>query len=593
MSSLFKRSLGLVIILSLLPLFYILVDSRLPHTHDGFVHLARMAAYYKALSDGQFPVRWAGDLNYGYGMPLFNFMYQVPYLISSFFILLGFGLVTSFKLVLAVSYIFSGIFMFLFGKAFFRDEKKALLVTIFYQFAPFRLVELFVRGSFGEVYTYTFFPLVLYGLTKLFQKLNYKNFLITALATALLILSHNALSLSFFGIAVLFALFFAKSKQHFLVGMCALIIGMLLSTFYWLPAIIEHKYTYGDLFMKEMYKEHFPPVQDFFIPNVNNDVKFQTGGISIQFGLFHEIAILLGIALLIRHPGKRGVDEGARLLDKRGSSISRTSSINRFWTSQNDEKLIIFCLLIFGLILFFMQPISTFVWQHISLLRQFQFPWRLLGLIAFTTSLIAVTYYSFSFFKNKWALWILLGLVIISTFYYWKPPLGFDKVDENYYWNFPLNTTYFGETDIIWSAGPAKSYPKHPVELIAGDAKITQYQKKSYQHTFLVGAKNQSQFVDHTQYFPGWKVLVDNVSIPIQFQDPNWRGQITFHVPSGKHNVLVKFTESPIRLIADMVSVVTIVLLVVLFFFRDFHPHPSLIPSESNSAAARERRKRT
>src|SRR3990167_7686733 len=128
----FIRYYFLILILSFLPLVGIFLTSQLPHTHDGLVHLARIGAYFKALSDGQIPVRWAGDLNYGYGMPLFNFMYQVPYIISSFFVFFGVGLVSAFKITIALSFILSGIFMFGFSLSFFKDVKKALLVTLFY-----------------------------------------------------------------------------------------------------------------------------------------------------------------------------------------------------------------------------------------------------------------------------------------------------------------------------------------------------------------------------------------------------------------------------------------------------------------------------
>src|SRR3989338_9361932 len=120
----------LVVVLSLLPFLGVFLTSSVPHTHDGVVHFARMWAYYKALIDGQLPVRWAGDLNYGYGLPLFNFIYQLPYLLSSLFIYIGFGLVSTFKIVLVLSYVLSGIGMFLFGKAFFGDNKRALLMTV-------------------------------------------------------------------------------------------------------------------------------------------------------------------------------------------------------------------------------------------------------------------------------------------------------------------------------------------------------------------------------------------------------------------------------------------------------------------------------
>src|SRR3990167_10321031 len=99
----------LIVAISCLPFLSFFLTSDIPHTHDGPVHLARMAAYYKALSSGQILPRWASDLNYGYGMPLFNFIYHLPYLLSSLFIFLGINLVTTFQIVLALSYVLSGV----------------------------------------------------------------------------------------------------------------------------------------------------------------------------------------------------------------------------------------------------------------------------------------------------------------------------------------------------------------------------------------------------------------------------------------------------------------------------------------------------
>lgn len=522
-----------VIAVSILPFIPILSSSLLPHTHDGLVHLPRMAAYYKALQDGQIPVRWAGDLNFGYGLPLFNFIYQFPYIISSLFLFLGFGLVFSFKLTLLTSFLFSGVFMFLFAKRFFNDTQKALLVTVFYQFAPFRLVELLIRGSLGEVYTYTFLPFLLYGLYSFSQERKFKNFLIAAVGGTLLILSHNAISLSFFAVSFLFLLFFSKDIKSFFWSVFSQISGLFLAAFYWIPAIFEHKYTYGDLFMKDLYKSYFPPFLNFFIPNITNDSRLQTGGISVQFGLFQVIAVIIAIFLLLRR------------------------------RKNADSKKIIFGLFLVTLSLFFMQPVSIFMWQHMSLLRQFQFPWRLLSVVVLGTSLLSISYFSIKQFNGKIIYRVLIVIVILSTIFYWKPNLGYDKIDESYYWNFPLNTTYFGETDVIWSAGPAKKYPKQRVEIIGGKGAVENFQKNSYSQSFKLTAQNEVQLVDHIQYFPGWRVYVDNKMVPIEFQDPNWRGEITFRIPKGEHNISVIFKESAIRFVADSISAASVVLLMV------------------------------
>lgn len=524
----------LVIILSFLPLITIFTTSSLPHTHDGPVHLARMAAYFKALTEGGLPVRWAGDLNYGYGMPLFNFIYQLPYFLSSLFLSLGFGLVSSFKIVLSLSFVLSGIFMYLFTKEFFKDSKKAFLVTLFYQFAPFRLIELLVRGSFGEVYAYTFFPLVLFSITAFNNTRKYRYFLLLAIATALLVLSHNALSLIFFLTAVLFIVMFVKQYQVILISLASQVAGLLLSAFYWLPAIFEHSYTYGDLFMKDMYKTHFPPIFNFFIPNVFNNSSLQTGGISVQFGLFHILGIFLALIFCLRRK-----------------------------ISPQFKKLFIFSFILLAFSLFIMEPVSGFLWERVSMLRQFQFPWRFLALTSFATSLSAVSFLSFDFFKKRWVYSFLLVFLLLSTVFYWKPPLGFDKIDEKYYWNYPLNTTYFGETDLIWSEGAAKAYPKQRIEIISGKGTIKDFVKSNQYHSYNIDAKTNIQLVDHTQYYPGWKVLIDSSSVPIQFQDAHWRGQLVFYAPIGKHTIKAFFTENKLRLIADGLSILGIVFLII------------------------------
>lgn len=537
----FIRYYFLIIILSVIPFVGIFLTSLLPHTHDGFVHLARIGAYFKALGDGQFPVRWAGDLNFGYGLPLFNFIYHVPYLIASGFIYLGLGLVSAFKITLVLSFVLSGIFMFGFSLSFFRDLKKAFLVTVFYQFFPFRLVEILTRGSFGEVYTYTFFPLVLWGIVLLFKKINFRNILMAAIGAFLLIFSHNALSLVFFFLSVIFILFFAEKPKKYVYPLFALFLGLLMASFYWIPAIFEHKYTYGDLFMKDLYLQHFAPIQNFFIPNFFNSLSLQTKGVSVALGLFHLLVFAIGIIVYF------------------------SKNITKL-----DRKLFIFAVCIFVAGLFVMQPVSKPLWENIALLRQFQFPWRLLAVVGFAMSMMSVFILYLSFFRNKLVYFLLLFLVVISTTYYWNPSLGWDKIDEKYYWNYPLTTAGFGETDLIWSQGPADKYPVQRVEVIDGKGIVGEIAKKSNKLTFKVDNETPIKVVAHIQYFPGWRAYVDGKQTSIQFQYQIYRGEIIFEIPKGKHDIKLLFGESKIRLISDALTIIGFLLLIFLGFFLKY-----------------------
>lgn len=510
----------LIFAISSLPFISVFATPLSPHTHDSPVHLARMAAYYKAISEGQILPRWAGELNYGYGMPLFNFIYHVPYLVTSLPIALGSSLVLAFKIALLVSYILSGLLMYAFTLRFFRHEGKAFIATMLYQFAPFHLVDLVVRGDVAEGFALAFLPLVLLTLLQ-------GNPLLIGLSSLLLITSHNSMSLVFFGISCVFALLFSKNKIKSMLGLG---LGLSLSAFYWLPALIERKYTYGDLFMKEMYLTHFAPLQNFFIPNLNNSDALLTGGVAVSFGLVHVAAIVAAGVLLYR---KKIQDNNKRVI---------------MW----------FALTLTAVSLILMQPVSKFLWTTIPILRMFQFPWRFLNVTTFSLALIGATV----LVRKKTPLWFMMGisfLTILTSITYFRPPLGFDPIDEKYFWDYPLNTTYFGETDVIWSAGPAGSYPEKRFEIIGGNGTIENPIKKGTEHTFTVQAQSEVQIVDKTQYFPGWRVQSGRSKVPIEFQDQNWRGLITFRLPTGTHNVRVIWGKSPIRQIAEAITLVSLI----------------------------------
>lgn len=509
----------------MIPLF---LTSDVVHTHDVPVHLARMAAYYKAILDGQFPPRWAGELNYGFGTPLFIFMYPLPYLLGSLFLALGASLTLAYKMLLTTSFVLSGMFFYGWIARIAKNTSVAFLATLMYQLAPYRLVELTVRGSMAEAFAFAFAPLTLWMLANFMEKPSVRAGTWVAAASALLVLSHNSISLVFFGIIILYMLF-ARARTKAFVALAA---GLGLAAFYWLPALIEHKYTYGDLFMRDMFRSHFVPVRQFFIPNLTNIAALQTGDVATWLGLTQTIAVAVSIWVLIR---------------KKATGLPKV--------------LLTFGLAVFAISMFFMTPLSQFLWERIGFLRQFQFPWRFLAAAAFATAVLSVSY--FSVFKKRTALIIIGIITVLSTIYYWKPPLGFDRIDEGYFWNYPLNTTFFGEADVIWSAGQASGFPPQRVQVADGNAQIRNFVRHTDWHAFTVDvAGEDATLVSNTQYFPGWQVRVDGVKVPIQFQDPNWRGLLQFSVPDGTHEVTVRFARSKARLAGDVMSVATLLLFV-------------------------------
>src|SRR3989344_4862571 len=160
-------------------------------SHDGETHTARIAQYYEALKDGQIPPRVAGAFYNGLGSPIFVYIYPLPYLLGSAIHFLGFSYVNSFKLIMALSFIFSGIFSYIWLKEILKSEKAAFLGAIFYSWVPYRFSLIYVRASLSEILAYTFLPLVLYSLTKLASNRNLIWVATSALSLSFLLLSQN------------------------------------------------------------------------------------------------------------------------------------------------------------------------------------------------------------------------------------------------------------------------------------------------------------------------------------------------------------------------------------------------------------------
>jgi hypothetical protein len=71
-------------------------------------------------------------------------------------------------------------------------------------------------------------------------------------------------------------------------------------------------------------------------------------------------------------------------------------------------------------------------------------------------------------------------------------------------------------------------------------------------------------------YYPGWHVTVDSDPVPISPTEPD--GLISFAVPAGRHTIHVHFGETPLRLAADILSILSLVTLIIVIL--NLRPQP-------------------
>ncbi len=111
-----------IFIIVLVPFLYPLFKPEIFISHDSEPQIVRIGAFYKAIIDGQFPPRWAGDLNYKYGAPTLIFFFPLEGYLGTFFHIIGFSLQDSYKIIMGASFILASFFFYLWMSQIF--EKK-------------------------------------------------------------------------------------------------------------------------------------------------------------------------------------------------------------------------------------------------------------------------------------------------------------------------------------------------------------------------------------------------------------------------------------------------------------------------------------
>ncbi len=531
------KKISLLIILIILAVFPVLslFHPGLPLTHDGQDHVARIANFYQNLTEGNLIPRWAGNLNWGYGHPILEFLYPLPSYIASIFHFIGFSLVDSTKIVFGLGMALSLFFMYLWLSQF-TAKYSALFGAVLYTYAPYRFVELYVRGDIGENLAFVFIPLVLYFLYKLYKKNDYKFTILGGVSLALLILSHNAISLMFTPFIVIYGLFLiylSKNRKSLIINLSSLIIlGFALSMFFWAPALFEGKYTLRNIVTKGGYLNNFVPFVNLIYGKWSYGI---SGQFTVQFGLFQWI-VLLATPLTI--------------------SIFKKNKEKLYFTL----ILIVFCLLS----VFIMLQASNPVWSKVLLLQNLQFPWRFLAIIVFSTSVLGALFLEAlpKRFNLKTSILFILIILIISSFY-WHPREYLYK-PVSFYTGVYNGTTDTGESAPIWSVRFMEKRPKAHLEVIDGNAQIKELNRTTTSHKYRVNVLKATLFEENTLYFPGWEIKANGVPLNLEFQNMNYRGVMLFHLSKGDYLIEARYNETKLREISDIVSFVSF--LIVLCF---------------------------
>lgn len=539
-------------------------------SHDGETHTARIAQYWQAAADGQIPPRFAPSLYNGLGSPILTYIYPLPYLAGSAVHSLGFSFTDSFEIIMALGFVFSGIFSYLWLKEVFKSEKAAFLGALFYIWVPYRFLLIYVRASISEHLAYTFLPLMFYCLTKLYQKNAFFWIAATALTSSFFLLSQNLVALIFLPIIggyVLFLGIFSKSLKYLFSVVVAGLWTLSIASITYLPAIFERKFvrfdevyalTYLGNFVSLGQLVHSPWGYGFSLTGFDDLMSFQVGLTHLLvFGFF---LTLLTFKLLLTissfWPWSR-----ANL---------RVKSIDQFLVLSIFFGLVV----LVTIILMLPTDLTVSIWQHFKPLTNIDYPWRFLGVTTFAISFI-VAYIAKTAKPGLIFILLILGVIIANRNHLRiNLPANFN---DNFFLNYYGTATQLGEFTPKWRQStnvPIGFDPNVHVESQEGDVMIENVVAKSNKITFTAQVFSDTAKIRINKfYFPGWNVQVDGTKL-VPFKDliitntttlaldkeQDSSGLMMVNLQRGDHQVLAHFGETPLRLFANYLSLGSLIL---------------------------------
>jgi len=404
----------LFLILVCLPVISALVKPGFYITHDGEFNLVRLMHFDSELRKGQFPVRWSFDLNFRYGSPIFTFFYPLMYYLGSLIHFFGFDFGSSLKILIAGATVGSVLLMYLWLSKRF-SILAALVGSVLFLFVPYRLLVMYVTGSFGVLLSLLFAPLA-------FLAIDRRSPTLLSIAIFGLLTAHNVTALILLPVVILYALVAGKPRRDLVSGF---FLGLGLASFFLLPALTETKYVFLSRGAVVDFRDHFPSLKQliyspwgYFYSN-----RGENDGMSFQVGIAQLVVVVLSVPLLV-----------SRLWKKR--------------LGENTKTAVLFAL-VFGISFLMMLPMSKIIWETVPMLPQIQFPWRLLAVGVVTIPFLTAAVVD-SKLGRIMAL-LLIGLVIWNNRNYLRTWEMTRYSDESYR---SRESLYYGSTDIAWETRP-------------------------------------------------------------------------------------------------------------------------------------------
>ncbi len=547
-----------------------LLQSTLPWSDDGLLHLWRVVELDHCLRNGYLYPRWMPDMAYGYGFPLLNYYAPLSVYLAEGFHLLGLGFTAALLAALSACLAAGMLGAFLWARDAF-GETGGLIAAIAYGYAPYTLYDAIWRGNLAESLALGVLPWVFWRLRRLAHQKSRHNLALAALACAILILSHNITALIaaplLLGYGLLIWLTTGRTRKALglLVGATAL--GLALAAFFWMPAIFERGLVQSEKMIATShfdYRHNFLGLSELLSPPVPVDVTLMNPPVPRSLGWPALALAVIGAAACWKVKPSHPPEMWAMLL---------------------------------GLLLcaFLTLPASRVAWEKVPLLPYAGFPWRFLGLAGLMVAWLAGATVRWD---KKWprgAQAVGVGVVtwvIVAFSLTWLYPRYLARIDNLT----PAGLIAFErESGALGTTSVGEYLPVSVQELPDTTALLAQYHTGDAIRRLSAGSLPEGATIVSQEWrliggdvtvdsphdwqatlllfhFPGWRVWLNGQEAETTPSTPH--GLLSFAVPAGQTHIKVRFTSTPWRLAGTALSVIGLIALAALAV-RRASPRPA------------------
>lgn len=529
----------LVLLLSYFAIQPLLGEGFFP-MHDD-TQVGRVVAMGRSLLNGQFPVRWVEDLGYGYGYPIFNFYGPLPYYIGGFLYALGVSGLAATKFMIGLGIVGAGLTMFWATKRW-AGNYGAIVAAVLYIYAPYHAVQVYVRGSIGELWVMVFLPIVFWGIVAASEK-NCKTdiWVVGGLGLAGVILSHTIFGYVIVGLCIVWWLVSLRSRDSFVNSGKMLVIALGLSSFFWLPAFTEMNFTAvaSQIGGGADYHQHFVCLNQLWYSawGYGGSAPGCSDGMSFMLG---KLVIVLGILGWL------------------------TGFLNMKYPSILNSSIFIIGV---GSV-FALSAWSVGIWERVPFGAYIQYPWRFLSLTVFALAWASA---GVGYVMKRRALiglviWILIvGAVVLNQAKFFRPQYVITNAAMNYENDQELRFRVSKVSDEYLS--PTVLRPDRVEDVVhdtiseVAGLEINQEVDLGHYAKFNIKSDSVKKIVVNRAFFPGFKYFVNGQKAVPEVES----GLPNITIPQGDSVVELKLTDTPVRQVGNLISLLSLGYLLWLY----------------------------